>query len=135
MISQRTKSVTAKCFGDVLRRCTIHAVDDARVAGMLFLDEVDKLAQRFGGLSFFSHAVTNVRAIETRNEFFGLDQKLLNDLSARVEVCRGRECHTRHLGPLLAQHRKRSVLRSKIVPPHRNAVRFVNRKEPHLDTL
>ena len=99
VVCKRTNAVIAQRIGHILGRCAVHAVDNARVAGVLFLDEVDKLAKRLGGLALFGHAVTDVGAIETRDEFLGVDQKLFDDFAARIKVGRGRERHARHFGP------------------------------------
>jgi len=50
----------------------------------------------------------------------------LRDLGAGIRRGRGRERNARHVRPALVQHRQAQVFRPEIVPPLRDAVRFVD---------
>jgi hypothetical protein len=80
-----------------------------------------------------AHAITDVRPIETGYKLPCLLQRqALDNFLARARIGRGRQRNARHVRKALMQHRQLAILRPKIVPPLRHAVRLVNREQRHL---
>ena len=112
---------------DLLAR---QAIDDARFAGMLFLDEAQQLRAR---VVLVDDGVADVRPVEARDEDARLVQRQPpHDLVARLRVGGGGERDARHLGKALVQHRELQVFRAEVVPPLRDAVRLVDGEEREL---
>src|SRR5689334_23731150 len=94
---------------------------------MLAADEIDELR---AGVILLDDAIANIRAVEARDEDArSRELEPLEDLGARVRVGGRGERDARHGGKTRLQHGKLQVFRAEIVPPLRNAVRFVDREE------
>ena len=87
----------------------------------------NEIEQLLAGVSLLDHAIPDVGAVDAGHEHPRRPQlQPLDDLGARLPVGGGGERNARHPGEPLVQHRELDVLRAKIVPPLRHAVRLVD---------
>ena len=100
------------------------AIDDASVARVLI---ADKLEQLHPGVDLIDDRIADIRPVETRHEYPRIiEPEARDNLRACLRVGRGREGDPRYLGETLVQERELEILRSKIVAPLRDAVRFID---------
>ena len=83
-------------------------------------------------VAFIGHAVTDIGPVETGNEHArALQFQLHHDFLACDRVRRGGERNARNVGKPFVQNRQTPVFGAKIVPPLRNAMRFIDREQRH----
>ena len=108
---------------------TRQAIDDAGVGRavrlrVLSANEVEQLRAR---IVLFDDAIADVRAIEAGDEDPRIVQRQpVDDLVARDGVGGSGERDARHVRKALVQHRQLNIFGPEIVPPLRNAMRFVD---------
>ena len=72
----------------------------------------------------------DIGAVERRDKGAGFDKmELADNVPAGDFICGGSQGNNRYLRELLMKHPHLSVLRSKIVSPLRNTVRFINSEQ------
>ena len=75
----------------------------------------------------------DIRSVERRYKGTGFDKmKLADNVSAGDFICGGSQGNNRHLRELLMKYPHLSVLRSKIVSPLRNTMRFINSEQGNM---
>ena len=129
MIGQRRASLRRQPVGRFLDLLAAQAIDDAGIACVLLGNEAPEPLAR-AHAARLGNAVADVRAIEARDELLGLfEGQLAHDLRARLLVGRCGERDARHIRKAFGQNAELAILGTEIVPPLRDAVRFVDGEE------
>ena len=116
--------------GDLLHPLTGEGVDDAGLLAAI-LDKGEELHRRF---DFVDDRVTNIRPIEAGDEDGGvLQAEAGKDIGAGLRVGGGGQGNEGDAGEVAAQTTELDIFRAEIVPPLRNAVRFVDGEEGNGD--
>ena len=103
------------------------AVDDAGVSGVALADERLELGR---GILLFNDFITNIRAVETRDEAWRTGKpEPGDDLLARHLVGSRGQCDARHIRKAFGDRGQADIFGTKIVSPLRHAMRFVDRKQ------
>ena len=135
MINGGLHSVTKECIANFLRIVTTHAIDDSAFIGT-FEDKLQDGANLFLLLITSANVQAQVRTVKRRNECFRiLHIQLSHNVLSSDFVGRSGQCHDGCLRELLADGLQLGVLRTEIVSPLRDTMRFVNGKERDLDFL
>ena len=133
VIRQRRNALTAQEFGRLFDFFARQAVDDAGVACMFGLDEIEYLLATVG---FFDDLIMDVGAIERGDELPGVvELQTGDDFIARLLVGGGGQRNARHVRKAFVQHGQLDVFRPEVMPPLRHAMRFVDGKQRNLRGL
>ena len=126
VIGQRIKALLDQPGGGVVDPLAGGAVDDTGLAGE-FAQEGEQLAP---WLILDDDAVADIGAIKTGDELTRLLQRqTLADFMSGLGIGGGGQRNSRNVGKAIVQNRQAEILRTEIMAPLRDAVRFVDRKE------
>ena len=110
-----------------------HGVNDPSLAAVFSLYEIQDLTFR---VVLCANAITNIRPVEAGDENPGPVQTELPDDIVSSDLVGGRrERHTRHGTEPIGQRGKLSVLRTEVVTPLTDTVRFIDRKKRDFLTI
>ena len=128
VVADRLDSATPEPVGDRIDVLAADAVDDAPFTRMPF-DDVDDLEQAAGS----GHdAVDEVRSIEVPDQRLGVTQSELFDDVFPDPARRGRgERVNDRVGKPVAKLRQQAVVRTEVMPPVTDAMRFVDGEAGH----
>jgi hypothetical protein len=127
VVGQGLEAVLDQEGGGLLHPAPRQAVDDARLPGVLGLQEAQELLVR---LPLGRHVVADVRPVEAGDEDAARFQaQLLADLAARALVGGRGAGQARHRRVAVGQDVELQVLRPEIVSPARDAVGLVDRQQ------
>lgn len=130
VVRHRLDPVATEELGCRLHGLAGQAVDDARVALVLLLEEAEQLLLRVG---LADDPVLDVGPVEARHEVLGVRHaEALGDLLVRGVRRRRGQGDARHVGPVLAEHGQRQIVGTEVVAPLRDTVCFVDREEGDL---
>ncbi len=130
MIRQRLDAVGHEQFGQLLDLFAAQAIDDARLALMLF-DVPDDLA---GDVGFGTYLIEKVGTVERRLEYRRIEHpEVLLYVELHLGRGGGRKGDQRRPADVVHDGPDTPVLRTEIVPPLRDAVRLVDRVERYFD--
>ena len=116
-------------LGSVARR----AVDDT---GLPFMTITDEAQQLLIAITLLDDPVADVGAIEAGDEGLGILQgQPVDDLTAGEVVGGGGERNAWHIWKFIGQATQPDVLRPKVVPPLRDAVRLINGNQGQLAAM
>ncbi len=127
VIRQCPDAGSGERVGGVFHLGTRQAVDDARIARVPLRDESFELR---GGVLLFHDLISDIRPVKTRDKMRrAIKRQPLDDLHSGQLVGGRGQCDARHVRKTFREGRQADIFRTKIVPPLRHAMRFVDRKQ------
>ena len=123
VVRQRIDAMAGEEECHLVDSIACQAIDDAGLARVLVADEAQQLLAR---LALLDDAIADVGPVEAGNENTRLHQQAFDDFVPRRVIGGRGQRNARHRRKALAQDRERTVFRTKIVSPLRDAVRFVD---------
>ena len=132
VIGQRLEAVLAQELAECLRLLARAAIDDAALAAMC-LEEIGDLLAAPG---FRPHRQPQVGPVEAMHEHRWLaPEQLIEDVGAGARIRRGGECDGLHPAERGLDIAEAEIFRPEIVPPLRDAMRFIDREQADVRTL
>ncbi len=133
VIRQRGDAVLLQQPGNLFHAFARLAVDDPGFAFVLAFDEAQQLRR---GILLLDDGVSDVGPVEAADELARVLQlQPFQDVLARDRIGGGGQCHARHRGISLVQHRECAVFRAEVVTPLADAMRLVDGEQAELAAL